>query len=154
MATDSQRCSPRSQWDCADVGRTGVRYLFAIATLSAGGDERVSTGRLREYLDVAAASVTGMVEKLDERGLVDHEKYRGVRLTSAGESAVERHAWQVCVVSSFFESEFGTVLDERTAFEVAYALPEDGVLGLRDLAESPCRGLCPGGVGDAEECAA
>lgn len=95
-----------------------------------------------------------MVEKLDEQGLVHHEKYRGVRLTHSGESVVERQAWQVCVVSTFFESVLGTVLDEGTAFEVAYVLPDDAILGLRELGESPCLGLCPSAVGDADECVA
>jgi DtxR family Mn-dependent transcriptional regulator len=35
-------------------------------------------------LDVTPASASGMVRKLDELGLVTHERYRGVRLTEPG----------------------------------------------------------------------
>lgn len=154
MAADSQQSPPQAQSAAADLDQTGARYLLAIATLAANGDERVSTGELREYFDVAAASVTGMIERLDERGLVDHEKYRGVTLTPTGESVVERQAWQVCVVSTFFEAVLGSVLDEQTAFEVAFALPEAAILGLSDLTDSQCHGRCRTVVGDHEECVA
>jgi DtxR family transcriptional regulator, Mn-dependent transcriptional regulator len=46
---------------------------------------RVPTTALAERLDITAASVTGMVRKLAGLGLVDHEPYRGVRLTADGE---------------------------------------------------------------------
>lgn len=154
MTANSQPRSPRSQSDCSDVDLPGARYLFAIATLSTGGNDRVSTGQLREYLNVAAASATGMITKLDDRGLADHEKYRGVTLTSAGESVVEQLGWRTCVVATFFESVLDTALDEWTAFEVAYTLPEDGLDGLRELAGSTCLGRCPEVGGDVDKCVA
>ncbi|MFC7193909.1 metal-dependent transcriptional regulator [Halosimplex aquaticum] len=69
----------------SDVERTTARYLFAISTLSTDTEERIATGELKEYLGVTPASVTEMVAKLDERGLVDYEKYQGF-----GSPAVER----------------------------------------------------------------
>src|SRR6059036_937525 len=44
----------------------------------------VSTTALAERLRVTAASASSMVKKLAEMGLVSHEPYRGVRLTSDG----------------------------------------------------------------------
>ena len=59
-------------------------YLKAILTLGSGADRRVGTGRLSELLGVSAASVTGMVQRLAQLGLVTHRPYRGVRLTDEG----------------------------------------------------------------------
>jgi len=100
----------------SDVERTTARYVFTISTLSTGSDDRVTTGELHEYLDVAPASVTEMVAKLGERGLVDYEKYRGVRLTGQGRELATGIAWRLCVVTSFFDSVLDANLDEDTAF--------------------------------------
>lgn len=60
-------------------------YTKAIYTLAQRGDGPVTTNALAERLSVTAASASGMVKKLDELGLVEHEPYRGVQLTAAGE---------------------------------------------------------------------
>jgi len=44
----------------------------------------VSTQSLANQMQVKPASVTGMLKKLAELGLVEYEAYRGVRLTRAG----------------------------------------------------------------------
>jgi DtxR family Mn-dependent transcriptional regulator len=46
--------------------------------------ETVSTQSLAERLGVRPASVTGMVQRLDQLGLVDYRRYHGVRLTRRG----------------------------------------------------------------------
>ncbi|MWG35716.1 metal-dependent transcriptional regulator [Halomarina oriensis] len=66
-------------------------YLKTIYVLQreAGDDpsaERVATSAIAERLDVTAPTVTSMLDKLAERGLVDREKYKGVRLTAEGET--------------------------------------------------------------------
>ena len=43
-----------------------------------------STTALAERLGVRPASVSGMLKKLDALGLVEHESYRGARLTESG----------------------------------------------------------------------
>lgn len=58
-------------------------YLKAIFEL-AGPDGAASTSDLAVRLDVTPASVTGMARKLAELHLVEHELYRGLRLTPAG----------------------------------------------------------------------
>jgi DtxR family Mn-dependent transcriptional regulator len=47
-------------------------------------NEPVSTTALADRLEVTPGSVSAMVRKLDELGLVTHQPYRGVRLTPAG----------------------------------------------------------------------
>jgi len=57
-------------------------YLKQVLLLSDDGP--VSTQTLAARMGVRPASVTGMVKKLAELGLVDYAPYRGVRLTEAG----------------------------------------------------------------------
>ncbi|HEX3693708.1 MAG TPA: metal-dependent transcriptional regulator [Solirubrobacteraceae bacterium] len=59
-------------------------YCKAIYTLQTRDDEPVSTNALAERLELTSGSVSGMLRKLGELGLITHEPYRGVRLTSDG----------------------------------------------------------------------
>jgi DtxR family Mn-dependent transcriptional regulator len=59
-------------------------YAKAIYSLAGRTDGAVSTNALAERLGVTPASVSAMVKKLDERGLVEHVPYKGVALTPAG----------------------------------------------------------------------
>jgi len=61
-------------------------YLKAIYVLQAEGDPPVSTSAIAEYLDKTPPTVTSMVGKLADHGLVDREKYKGVELTTEGET--------------------------------------------------------------------
>ncbi len=60
-------------------------YAKAIYSLARQGDGTAGTNALAERLGVTPASVSAMVKKLDERGLVRHVRYKGVALTPAGE---------------------------------------------------------------------
>ncbi len=59
-------------------------YSKAIYTLETRTDEPVSTNALAERLELTTGSVSGMLKKLDELGLISHVPYRGVRLTPEG----------------------------------------------------------------------
>lgn len=58
-------------------------YLKAIYQLSEG-DSAVGTSAIAERLGVAPGSVTGMLKRLGNQGLVQHERYQGARLTEEG----------------------------------------------------------------------
>lgn len=60
-------------------------YLKTIWLLARETGRPVSTTALAEALGVAPASVTNMLKRLAELGLVDREPYRGAVLTPAGE---------------------------------------------------------------------
>jgi DtxR family Mn-dependent transcriptional regulator len=66
-------------------------YLKAILELSGTSEEPVTSNDLAARLNVRAASVTGMLQKLarQQPPLVLYRKHRGVRLSSAG----KRRAW-------------------------------------------------------------
>src|SRR6058998_3845676 len=59
-------------------------YAKAIYALESRDDGVVTNNALAERLGVSAASASAMVKKLAGLGLVRHEPYRGVRLTSEG----------------------------------------------------------------------
>lgn len=58
-------------------------YLKAIYQLG-GSRSDVPTSALARRLDVSPASVSGMMRRLHEQGLVSHRRYQGVRLTRRG----------------------------------------------------------------------
>ena len=59
-------------------------YAKAIYALERRGGEEVTTNALAERLGVTAGSASGMVKRLGELGLVEHEPYHGVSLTEDG----------------------------------------------------------------------
>lgn len=63
-------------------------YLAEIYRLSDRSPDTeqgyVSTSTLADLLDVSAPAVNRMVTRLKELGLLDHEPYRGIRLTEPG----------------------------------------------------------------------
>jgi len=59
-------------------------YAKAIYALERRGGETVTTNALAERLGVTAASASGMVKRLGELGLVEHQPYHGVSLTEDG----------------------------------------------------------------------
>ncbi len=70
-------------------------YLKAVWSLEKDGGVVVTTTALAERLGVIPSSVSGMVRKLAESGLVVHDPYRSVGLTDAGRrvavDVVRRH---------------------------------------------------------------
>ena len=59
-------------------------YCKAIFSLESRTGEPVSTNALADRLAITPGSVSAMLKKLDELGLIAHLPYRGVRLTEEG----------------------------------------------------------------------
>ena len=61
-------------------------YLKAIYKLAEAEPEQagVSTNRIAAALDTRAASVTDMLRRLSDKGLLAYERYRGVRQVGTG----------------------------------------------------------------------
>ena len=59
-----------------------AKAIYALASRSSGP---VGTSELARRLGVTPATATAMLKRLDERGLVRHQPYRGVTLTTEGE---------------------------------------------------------------------
>jgi DtxR family transcriptional regulator, Mn-dependent transcriptional regulator len=82
---------------------TEENYLKLIYALSARQPDGVTTNALAEQTNTRAASVSDMLRKLAEKGLVNYRKYQGVTLTDEGcqqaLQIVRRHRlWEVFLV--------------------------------------------------------
>jgi DtxR family Mn-dependent transcriptional regulator len=64
-------------------------YLKAVYILSRNGNT-VTTTELSKYFNVAPASVTEMLKKLDEKGYVKYQPYHGSTLTDEGTQIARR----------------------------------------------------------------
>ncbi len=85
---DPERTRARERREVAR-SRAVEDYLKAVYKLQQSS-ETVSTTALAEELGRSAASVTNMVKGLAEQGLLEHEPYRGVKLTASGELSALR----------------------------------------------------------------
>ncbi len=79
---------------------TEENYLKTIFFLSIDTEEWVSTNALADSTNTRAASVSDMLKRLAEKGLINYQKYRGVRLTEEGERlallVIRKHRlWEV-----------------------------------------------------------
>jgi len=96
-------------------------YLKAVYHLQDGGDSPVSTSAIAEHLDVTSPTVTSMIEKLEERGLVDREKYKGVELTEEGETValevLRHHRLLESYLTEHLDYDWAEVHDEADVLE-------------------------------------
>ena len=80
---------------------TADQYLKAIYLVQSIEDGPASTGNIADRLDVSPASANEMVGKLEDRGLVDHEKYKGVDLTDEGIERARDALSTYCIIERF-----------------------------------------------------
>lgn len=78
-------------------------YLKTIYHLTTVLDSEASTNAIAERIETKASSVTDMLKKLAEKGLINYKKYQGVSLTETGRLAakmiVRKHRlWEVFLV--------------------------------------------------------
>ena len=66
-----------------------------------------ATNDIAHRLAVAPASVSGMVRRLADQGLLAHERYKGVRLTSAGRRAALRTIRRHRVIEAYLAGALG-----------------------------------------------
>ena len=96
-------------------------YLKAIYRLARETGDRVSTSALADHLDVSPPTVTSMLAKLDDRGLVHYEKYAGVTLTSEGETValevLRHHRLLEAYLAEHLDYDWSEVHDEADALE-------------------------------------
>lgn len=85
--------------------QTEENYLKAVFKLAEAepGAVGVSTNRIAAELDTRPGSVTDMLRRLADKGLLDYEKYRGVQLTTEGRRlallTIRKHRlWEVFLV--------------------------------------------------------
>ena len=97
-------------------------YLKAIYRLSPQG-RAASTSEIAHRLELSPASVSGMVKRLSEQGLLEHVPYKGVQLTPEGRRAalrmLRRHRLIEAYLVAFLGYTWDTVHDEAERLEHA-----------------------------------
>ncbi|HSB49713.1 MAG TPA: transcriptional regulator MntR [Nitrosopumilaceae archaeon] len=58
---------------------------------------------ISRYMDVSAPSVTKMLQRLDESGFLEYEKYHGINLTTKGAQIAENIRQKHGILLEFFE---------------------------------------------------
>src|SRR3989442_1104808 len=81
-------------------------YLKAIYHLSSQGGF-AATSDIAAMLEVAPPSVSGMVKRLSETGLIEHVPYRGVQLTAQGRRAALRMIRRHRVLEVYLSQQLG-----------------------------------------------
>ena len=102
-------------------------YAKAIYSLTGWGEETASTNDLAGKLGVKAGSVSAMIKKLDEAGLVERVPYHGVRLTADGTrvamTVLRRHRLLELFLAEVLDMPWDQVHDEAEVLE--HALSDD-----------------------------
>lgn len=80
---------------------TANQYLKAIYLVQQQEDGPASTGDVADMLEVSPASANEMIGKLDDQGLLDHEKYKGVDLTDDGIHRAREALQNYCIIERF-----------------------------------------------------
>jgi DtxR family Mn-dependent transcriptional regulator len=86
-------------------------YAKAVYALQERAGGAVSTNDLAERLGVTPGSVSAMVRKLAELGLLTHEPYRGVRLTEQGREVALEVLRHHRLIELFLAQELGMPWD-------------------------------------------
>ena len=95
------------------IGRTGEGYTAPVEDylkviyeieLRAGA---AGTNDIAQRLSIAPASVSGMVRRLADQGLLEHERYRGVRLTGEGRRVALRTLRRHRVIEAYLMHALG-----------------------------------------------
>ncbi|HJU89442.1 MAG TPA: metal-dependent transcriptional regulator [Gemmatimonadaceae bacterium] len=81
-------------------------YLKAIYEIERAGGA-AGTNEIAQRLSIAPASVSGMVKRLADQGLLDHERYRGVRLTDEGRRVALRTIRRHRVIEAYLLKALG-----------------------------------------------
>jgi DtxR family transcriptional regulator, Mn-dependent transcriptional regulator len=102
-------------------------YTKAIYSLTGWGPETASTNDLATRLGVKPGSVSAMIKKLDDAGLVERVPYHGVRLTAEGTrvalAVLRRHRLLELFLAEVLDVPWDRVHDEAEVLE--HALSED-----------------------------
>jgi DtxR family Mn-dependent transcriptional regulator len=96
-------------------------YLKAIYRLQTEEGPPVTTSAIADAVGKTAPTVTSMVEKLAERGLLEREKYRGVELTPEGETValevLRHHRLLEAYLATHLDYSWTDVHEEADALE-------------------------------------
>jgi DtxR family Mn-dependent transcriptional regulator len=138
------------------LSRSIEDYLKGVYELG-GESAPVQTSAIAELLEVSPASVSGMLKRLAEAGLLEHERYQGVVLTDEGRRTAVRVVRRHRVLESYLVTMLGYDWDsvheeaERLEHAVSDRLIERMAQALGNPAYDPHGAPIPTSAGDVEE---
>jgi DtxR family Mn-dependent transcriptional regulator len=111
--------------ETANLSSSVQDYVKELYKLQSDG--RASTSALAERMRVTPASATAMLKKLAQLGLVEHEPYRGARLTPVGERAALEMIRHHRLLEQYLSTTLGLPLDavHAEAERLEHALSEE-----------------------------
>jgi len=124
--------------DTSGLSRSVEDYLKAIYALCDAGTV-ASTSAIAESLDVQPASVTGMVKRLAESGLLEHVPYRGVQLTDQGTREALRVLRRHRILETYLMEHLGYRWEDvhREADRLEHAASDDLVERMAGALQDP-----------------
>ena len=131
-------------------------YLKAIYRLSPEG-RAASTSDIANLLELSPASVSGMVKRLSEQGLLEHVPYRGVQLTADGRRVALRMVRRHRLIEAYLVAKLGYTWDtvheeaERLEHAVSDTLVERMAAELGHPTVDPHGDPIPAADGSIEE---
>src|SRR5947207_8596867 len=145
-----------SQPPSPPLTRSVEDYLKSVFHLTSQGGF-ATTSDISDLLEVAPPSVSGMMKRLSETGLIEHVPYRGVQLTPQGRRAalqmIRRHRILESYLSSKLSYDWGDVHDEADRLEhaVSEKLIERMADALGEPRYDPHGAPIPTAAGEIEE---
>ena len=111
-----------------DFTRSEREALKAIYRFTRDGSN-AHTGSIAERLGLSPGTVTTLIKRLADRGLVDHRPYQGVKFTDTGRRAAVAAIRVHRIVERFLADMLGYAWNEADALAVAFEhdLPEEVV---------------------------
>src|SRR5689334_24894682 len=108
-----------------------LKAIFEIELADTPSDAEhagaAGTNEIAQALGIAPASVTGMLRRLAEQGLISYERYRGVRLSEAGRRAALRTIRRHRVIEAYLTKALGYPWDRvhEEAEELEHAASDE-----------------------------
>jgi DtxR family transcriptional regulator, Mn-dependent transcriptional regulator len=142
----------------APLSRSVEDYLKAIYHLSSQGGF-AATSDIAGMLAVAPPSVSGMIRRLSDTGLIEHVPYRGVQLTNQGRRAALRMIRRHRVLELYLTERLGYDWDgvhdeaERLEHAVSDGLIDRMARALGEPRYDPHGAPIPTAAGEIEEAA-
>jgi DtxR family Mn-dependent transcriptional regulator len=131
-------------------------YLKSVFHLTSQGGFATTSG-IAEMLEIAPPSVSGMMKRLSETGLIEHVPYRGVQLTPQGRRAALQMIRRHRILESYLTSKLGYdwgdvhVEAERLEHAVSEKLIERMAEALGEPRYDPHGAPIPTAAGEIEE---
>lgn len=138
------------------LSRSVEDYLKAIFSITERG-EAASTSLIAAALEVQPASVTGMVKRLAEAGLLQHVPYHGVQLTGKGIREALRVIRRHRILETYLLQRLGYSWDdvhaeaERLEHAASERLIDRMATALEDPSHDPHGAPIPTSAGEIEE---